>query len=266
MKIPLYQVDAFTHELFHGNPAGVCPLEAWLEDEVLQEIAAENNLSETAFFVPEVDEGDGRYHLRWFTPRAEVDLCGHATLGSAWVLLNELRPDLDDLRFRTRSGALGVRRHEEGLVMDFPARVAEPKVPPRALIEGLGEEAEAVLAAARDYLVVYADEESIRKLRPDFTRLRTLDRLGVIVTAPGDDCHFVSRFFAPSVGVNEDPVTGSAHCTLAPFWADRLDLGDGWMRAWQLSARGGRLACRACGDRVDLAGRAVLYLEGTIHI
>lgn len=270
MKIPLYQVDAFTNELFHGNPAGVCPLESWLEDETLQDIAAENNVSETAFFVPQPERGDGEYRLRWFTPRAEVDLCGHATLGSAWVILNELRPDLDALRFHTRSGELAVRRDPEDgngrLVMDFPARPPEPKKPPRALVEGLGDEPEEVLAATRDYLVVYPDEERIRKLKPDFSRLRTIDRLGVIVTAPGNGCRFVSRFFAPSVGVDEDPVTGSAHCTLAPFWAERLGAAGEWMEARQLSTRGGRLECRVRDDRVDLAGRAVLYLEGALHL
>lgn len=265
MKLSLYQVDAFTDELFHGNPAAVVPLEEWLEDELMQSIAAENNLSETAFFVPE-DDG---WHLRWFTPAAEVDLCGHATLASAWVLFHEIAADRDEVRFRTRSGELSVSRGAAGLEMDFPARPPEPRDdPPRALIEGLGEEPDEVLAAKRDYLVVYGSEEQVRKLKPDFHRLRTVDRLGVIVTAEGVAYDFVSRFFAPSVGVPEDPVTGSAHCTLVPYWAERLgrDGSDEPLRARQVSARRGTLLCRYRGDRVSIGGRAVLYLKGTIHL
>ena len=262
MSIPLYQIDSFAAELFRGNPAAVCPLGEWLDDETLRAIAAENNLSETAFFVPE----DGDYRLRWFTPHTEVDLCGHATLAAAWVLFEREGASGDSVRFHTRSGPLTVRRDGDRLVMDFPSRPAEPKEAPKALVEGLGAEPEEVRASARDYLVRYAEEDGVRKLRPDFGRLRTLDRLGVIVTAPGTGCDFVSRFFAPSVGVPEDPVTGSAHCTLAPFWAERLGAGEAWMEARQISARGGRLACRARGDRVDIAGRAVLYLEGAIHL
>lgn len=265
MKLPLYQVDSFTDELFHGNPAAVVPLEEWLDDERMQSIAAENNLSETAFFVPEADG----FHLRWFTPTAEVDLCGHATLASAWVLFHELEPGRDAVRFRTRSGELTVTRGDEALEMDFPARPATPREdPPAALIEGLGEEPEAVLAATRDYLVVYGSEVQVRKLKPDFRRLRTVDRLGVIVTAEGAAYDFVSRFFAPGVGIPEDPVTGSAHCTLVPYWAERLgrDGTDEPLRARQVSARGGTLLCRHRGDRVSIGGRAVLYLKGTMHL
>lgn len=262
MRIPLYQIDSFAAELFRGNPAAVCPLEEWLDDETLRAIAAENNLSETAFLVPE----DGAWRLRWFTPSTEVDLCGHATLAAAWVLFERERTGVDSIRFLTRGGPLTVTREEGRLVMDFPSRPPRPKEAPRALIEGLGAEPEEVRASERDYLVRYAEEDEVRKLRPDFGRLRTLDRLGVIVTAPGTGCDFVSRFFAPSVGVQEDPVTGSAHCTLAPFWAERLEAGESWMEARQLSTRGGRLACRVRGDRVDIAGRAILYLEGTIHL
>ena len=262
MRIPLYQIDSFATELFRGNPAAVCPLEEWLDDETLQAIAAENNLSETAFFVPE----EGGWRLRWFTPGTEVDLCGHATLAAAWVLFERAGGTGDSVRFVTRSGPLTVRRDDDLLVMDFPARPPEPKEAPRALIEGLGAEPEEVRASERDYLVRYAEEDDIRKLRPDYGRLRALDRLSVIVTAPGTGCDFVSRFFAPSVGVPEDPVTGSAHCTLAPFWAERLAAGESWMDARQLSARGGRLACRALGDRVEIRGRAILYLEGRIQL
>jgi len=263
VSIPLYQLDAFAAELFRGNPAAVCPLEEWLDDDTLHAIAAENNLSETAFFVPE----DGGYRLRWFTPSLEVDLCGHATLASAWVILHCLKSAESSVRFLTRSGPLVVTREgDERLVMDFPSRPPVAKEAPRALIEGLGAEPDDVRASGRDYLVVFAEEDDVRKLKPDFGRLRTLDRLGVIVTAPGNGCDFVSRFFAPSVGVPEDPVTGSAHCTLAPYWAERLGVGGAWMEARQLSARGGRLECRVRGDRVDIGGRVVLYLEGAIHL
>lgn len=262
MSIPLYQIDSFATELFRGNPAAVCPLEEWLDDETLRAIAAENNLSETAFLVPE----DGAWRLRWFTPSTEVDLCGHATLAAAWVLFERERTGDDAIRFLTRSGPLTVTREDGRLMMDFPSHPPRPRDAPRALIEGLGAEPEEVRASDRDYLVRYAEEDDVRKLRPDFGRLRTLDRLGVIVTAPGIGCDFVSRFFAPSVGVREDPVTGSAHCTLAPFWADRLEAGGSWMEARQLSTRGGRLVCRVRGDRVDIGGSAILYLEGTIHL
>jgi PhzF family phenazine biosynthesis protein len=262
VRIRLYQLDAFTDRLFHGNPAAVCPLDEWPEDETLQAIADENNLSETAFFV---EEGHG-YRLRWFTPRTEVDLCGHATLASAWVIFHRLEPDTAAVRFETRSGTLTVVRRDEDLIMDFPARPPEPKEAPRALIEGVGAEPAEVHASRRDYVLLYGSEEDVRKLRPDFARLRGLDRLGVIATAAGNGSDFVSRFFAPSVGVHEDPVTGSAHCTLAPFWSERLEVGEHWMTALQVSKRGGQLAVRSRGDRVDIGGTAVLYLEGTIEI
>lgn len=262
MRIPLYQIDSFAAELFRGNPAAVCPLGEWLDDGTLQAIAAENNLSETAFFVAE----EGGYRLRWFTPSSEVDLCGHATLAAAWVLFEREGVPDGSVRFLTRSGALTVTREDDRLVMDFPAKPPVEKEAPRALIEGLGAEPEEVRASERDYLVRFAEEDAVRKLRPDHGRLRALDRLGVIVTAPGTGCDFVSRFFAPSVGVPEDPVTGSAHCTLAPYWAERLEAGEEWMEARQVSTRGGRLRVRVRGDRVDIAGRAVLYLEGSIHL
>ncbi|MDX1578782.1 MAG: PhzF family phenazine biosynthesis protein, partial [Gemmatimonadota bacterium] len=197
MSIPLYQIDAFSDRLFRGNPAAVSPLESWLPDATLQALAAENALSETAFFV---SKGDA-FELRWFTPTAEVDLCGHATLASAWVLFHHLEPGRSSVRFETRSGTLTVERGEDGLLlMDFPARPAVPKEAPRALVEGLGAEPDEVLAAGRDYLVVFGSEDEVRKLKPDFARLRGLDRLGVIVTAASSGCAFVSRFFAPSVG------------------------------------------------------------------
>ncbi|WP_425154751.1 PhzF family phenazine biosynthesis protein [Candidatus Palauibacter sp.] len=263
MRIPLYQLDAFSDKPFEGNPAAVCPLDSWLDDDVLQKIAAENNLSETAFFVP---DGAG-FGLRWFTPLAEVDLCGHATLATAWVIFNLLETDRGTLRFETRSGELVVRRGEDGLLlMDFPARPAIPREAPRALVGGLGAEPVEVLASERDYLVVFDDEDDVRKLKPDFARLRGLDRLGIIASAPGESADFVSRFFAPSVGVPEDPVTGSAHCTLVPYWAARLGRGEAPLAARQISARGRELICRLLGDRVSIAGRAALYLSGEITL
>jgi len=259
MEIPLYQVDAFTSRVFHGNPAAVCPLEAWLDDETLRAIAAENNLSETAFFVR---EGEG-YALRWFTPKAEVDLCGHATLASAFVILEILDPARQQVAFSTKSGTLTVTREGPRLVMDFPSRPGEPATASEALLRGLGREPQAVFRS-RDYLVLYDSEAEIRALVPDMAALLEVDSLGVIVTAPGEQVDFVSRFFAPRVGVPEDPVTGSAHCTLIPYWSKRL--GKREMTAWQVSERGGELFCTDLGERVKVAGQAVLYMQGTIRL
>ena len=259
MRIPLYQIDAFTGRLFAGNPAAVCPLKEWLEDQQLQAIAAENNLSETAFFVPCGDV----YQLRWFTPAVEVDLCGHATLASAFVILNCLDPRREAVRFETRSGELVVRRDGELLSMDFPARAPSRCEVPSDLVEALGA-APCEVWEARDYLAVYHAEEEIRALAPDMRALVAVGHFAVIVTAPGLEADFVSRFFAPASGVPEDPVTGSAHCTLVPYWARRL--GKTQLHARQVSARGGELWCEHRGDRVTIAGRAVRYLEGTIYL
>lgn len=246
MKIPIFQVDAFASRPFTGNPAAVCPLDSWLPDETLQNIALENNLSETAFFVRTGD----RFALRWFTPEVEVDLCGHATLASAFVLFAELGLPGDRVCFDTRSGELAVTRAGDLLSLDFPARPpSSGGVHPR-LIDALGAQPLTVLSA-RDYLVVYATEADVRALQPDMQQLSTLDRFAVIVTAPGDSVDFVSRFFAPSKGVPEDPVTGSAHCTLIPYWSKRL--GKTLMQARQISRRGGELECE---DRGDQIGRA----------
>lgn len=260
MKLPLYQIDAFADRPFSGNPAAVCPLEHWLPDEMLQAIAAENNLSETAFFVP---EGKG-WRLRWFTPATEVDLCGHATLASAFVIFRFLAPDQDRVAFHTqKAGDLTVSRNGPLLTLDFPSRPPTPCAVPPMLGAALGDELATVLAA-RDYLAVYDELEQVASLAPDFAALATLDR-AVIVTAPGrGDVDFVSRFFAPSLGVDEDPVTGSAHCTLIPYWAGKL--GKTRLDARQLSRRGGRLVCELRGDRVAIGGGAVLYLTGTIEI
>jgi PhzF family phenazine biosynthesis protein len=263
VDIRIFQVDAFTERLFAGNPAAVCPLERWPDDDLLRSIAAENNLSETAFFVPEAT-GDA-FHLRWFTPVAEVDLCGHATLATAHVLLRYMEPSLDVARFRTRSGELEVRRQGERLVMDFPALRPEPCEPPAGLAAALGTSPDEVLAAS-DYVVVLPSAKAVRDLNPDMRAVAALDRRGLAVTAPGDQpgVDFVSRFFAPALGVPEDPVTGSAHCELAPLWAART--GKKRLRARQLSPRGGEVLCEVEGDRVRLSGRAVLYLEGTIRV
>jgi PhzF family phenazine biosynthesis protein len=260
--LPLYQVDAFADALFRGNPAAVVPLAAWLPDETLQAIADENNLSETAYCVPA--HASGRYHLRWFTPRAEVGLCGHATLAAAWVLFHHREPDRDVLTFDSRSGPLQVRREPDGaLTLDFPAEFPEPAEAPQALIDGLGRSPEAC-CAGMDWLCVWPDEAAVRAIDPDFRELASLDRRGVIVTAPGDGCAFVSRYFAPAYGIDEDPVTGSIHCALTPYWADRL--GRTELAARQLSRRGGSLRCRLDGDRVHITGRVVPYLEGRITL
>lgn len=261
MRLPIYQVDAFADAVFGGNPAAVCPLEAWLPDAVMQAIAAENNLSETAFLVP---EGDG-YRLRWFTPKCEIDLCGHATLASASVVFAHLRPEAAQVAFETRSGRLTVARDCELLVMDFPARPPAPKPPHPGLVPALGAAPAEVLFAGY-WLAVYESAATVRGLAPDFRALMAVDVPDVIVTAPGDEAgiDFVSRFFAPGHGIDEDPVTGAAHCILTPYWSARLGKRD--LRAHQVSARGGRIDCGDRGTRVRLAGRAVAYLEGVITI
>jgi len=261
MRIPYYQIDAFTSSVFSGNPAGVCLLDHWLDDATLLAIGAENNLSETAFLVRAGDH----HQLRWFTPKAEVDLCGHATLASAFVVFTWVDPSRDSVRFESKSGPLTVGRDGDLLVMDFPARKAEPRAAaPQALLTGLGARPEQVLLSVRDCLAVFGDEKAVRDLRPDTAQLAKLDQLGIIVTAPGRECDFVSRFFAPRLGVPEDPVTGSAHSTLIPFWAERL--GKSRLHALQVSERGGELFCEDRGDRVHIAGRAAAYLEGTITL
>ena len=259
MKIPIYQVDAFTSRVFGGNPAAVCPLQSWLDDATLQSIAAENNLAETAYFVG----GDGKYDIRWMTPAAEVDLCGHATLASAWVVMNRLDRGRDRVVFGSRSGPLTVVRDGDLFALDFPSRPPEPIGDAPAVGEALGRAPRQVLAA-RDYLALYDTEDEVRALRPDMARVAALDRHAVIVSAPGKSCDFVSRFFAPAWGVPEDPVTGSSHCTLVPYWAGRL--GKDRLRALQVSPRGGELFCEARGARVSIAGRAVPFMEGQIEI
>ena len=262
-QLPYFVVDAFASRLFQGNPAGVCMLHSWLPDKQLQAIAAENNLSETAFFVPH----GSAYRLRWFTPTAEVPLCGHATLATAFAIVKHLSPELTEVRFDTRSGILTVRRDGEWYELDLPLYAPQPAgQPPGELEAGLGVEASEILTTEQDfnYYVVVADEETVGALHPSFETLAGLHPYGVAVTAPGRRTDFVSRYFAPSYGVPEDPVTGSTHAALVPYWADRLQRTS--LSAAQLSARGGELRCRVQDDRVRVAGQAVTYLEGTIFV
>ncbi|HEY2953981.1 MAG TPA: PhzF family phenazine biosynthesis protein [Candidatus Eisenbacteria bacterium] len=259
MRIPLYQVHAFAARVFAGNPAGVCPLPRWLDDATMQSIAAENALAETAFFVRE----DGGYDIRWFTPVQEIDLCGHATLASGFVVFHHLDPAARAATFRSKSGPLTVTRDGERLTLDFPARPPAACERPAALDRALGHAPREVLRA-RDYLAVYGSEDEVRSLDPRMDEIAALDALGVIATAPGKASDFVSRFFAPRAGVPEDPVTGSAHCTLVPYWSARL--GRKKLHAFQVSRRGGELWCEDRGARVLIAGRAVPYLEGTIEV
>lgn len=261
MRLPLYQVDAFTDTLFAGNPAAVVPLESWLPDNIMQSIAAENNLAETAFFVR---HGDG-WFIRWFTPANEIDLCGHATLASAFIIRNFIDKDATAFTFRTKvAGDLRVLQAGGLYTLDFPTRAPRPVEIHPDLVRALGGPEPDLVLAARDWFVVYKDAAAVKALSPDFSLLNGVGRM-VIATAPGEgEVDFVSRFFAPMDGIPEDPVTGSAHCTLIPYWAARL--GKDVLEARQISARGGTLQCRLLGDRVHIAGRAVLYLEGTIHV
>jgi len=258
MRIPYFQVNAFTSQPFGGNPAGVCPLESWLPDSLLQEIAAENNLSETAFFVRQ----EALFHLRWFTPAVEVDLCGHATLASAFVLFSELDYSEQCITFKTLSGSLAATRRGDLIELDFPSRPAAPSGDIEQLAQALGRKPSEVFKS-RDYLAVYPAAADVAALHPDMDLLARLDSLGIIATAPDSQVDFVSRFFAPRAGIPEDPVTGSAHCTLIPFWSGRL--GKSELRAKQISRRGGDLFCRHAGDRVAIGGKAVAYCRGEIE-
>lgn len=264
----IFQVDAFADQLFAGNPAAVVPLESWLPDEVLQNIAAENNLAETAYFIK---KAPGRYPLRWFTPVYEVDLCGHATLATAHTLYTELGENSDVLTFETQSGDLRVRRNGSAYVMDFPAHRAVEITAPVNLAAALGATPTTVLRG--NYLLaVFDDARAVRALKPDMHGLIALNQAAgggvgdsIIATAPGDEGYdFISRFFAPSAGIPEDPVTGSAHCTLAPYWGEQLGKDD--LKAFQASSRGGAVGCRLVGDRVELTGGAVTYLRGRIAV
>jgi PhzF family phenazine biosynthesis protein len=257
--INIYQVDAFAMHHFAGNPAAVCVLPDWIAEDLMQKIAMENNLAETAFIVRDGDD----YQIRWFTPVTEVDLCGHATLASAYVVLNILHPEKNEVVFQTRKmGDLVVRKKDDLLELDFPADTLKSCILPEILKESLGKAPLECFMGRSDYLLLYGNEHDILSLRPDFRKMADAGARGVIVTAPGSDVDFVSRFFAPMVGVDEDPVTGSAHTTLTPFWSARL--GKQSLRAKQLSARGGYLECTLKGDRTLIAGHAVLFLKGEI--
>lgn len=260
MTIPIYQVDAFTEELYGGNPAAICPLSEWLPAPQMQKIAAENNLAETAFFIPQGND----FELRWFTPEVEIDLCGHATLATAHILFTILGYERDVINFHTlKAGTLSVRRSGDKYMLDFPSRIPEAVQVPPGLLEAIGGNPVEVLRS-RDYFLVYEKESDVVSLSPDFFALSQIDSIGFIATAPGDNSDFVSRFFAPSAGINEDPVTGSAHCNLIPYWANRL--GKENMHAYQVSARRGELWCQLKGDRVLMSGRAVTYLKGEIYV
>ena len=255
-----YVVDVFTDKLFHGNPAGVCLLDKWPEDSVMQQIAFENNLAETAF----LERQNGYYDLRWFTPKVEIDLCGHATLGSAFVLMNYVCPSMKQVEFHTQSGKLSVAKSKDKYVMDFPSRKPVLCDIPSVLEQALGVKVKAAYRS-RDLLAVLEKESDVAELKPNTQLLKKIENVfAVIVTAKAESCDFVSRFFAPNAGINEDPVTGSSHCTLRPFWSEKLNKKE--MTARQLSERGGTLFCEYCGDRVKIGGNAVCYLKGDIDI
>ncbi len=259
MKLKIYQIDAFASEVFKGNPAAIIPLENWLPDEKMQEIAGENNLAETAFFVKK----DDVFEIRWFTPRLEVNLCGHATLASAFVIVNYLNYDKKTIVFSSKSGELKVRKEANDLVLNFPSKSFKIAKLPDGLFEGLGA-LPVELYKNDDYMMVLDSEKEVRDIKPDFNLLNKVDTRGIIVTAKGDKVDFVSRFFAPRVGVNEDPVTGSAHTTLIPYWSKKLAKKE--MNAEQLSIRGGKLKCFDLGERVEIKGKAVTYMVGEINI
>ncbi len=259
MKLPIYQIDAFAEKRFEGNPAAICPLTKWLDDEILQSIAAEINLSETAFFIPRGDD----YDLRWFTPVSEVDLCGHATLATAHVVFSTLHSDVSEIVFHSRSGPLPVTRDGERLTLDFPAQPGTKCAIPELLVKALGF-VPIECYQAIDLMAVFDNQVQIERIVPDFRLLSELDARGIIVTAPGERTDFVSRFFAPKHNIDEDPVTGSAHCMLAPYWAEKLNSNS--LSAKQLSKRTGTLHCEIEDNRVLISGKTRLYLEGEIQI
>jgi len=260
MKLQIFQADAFASKLFKGNPAAVIPLDEWLSDEIMQQIAAENNLSETAFFIPE----DDHYHIRWFTPKTEVKLCGHATLATAHVLFNELNFKGETISFNSKSGILIVGKPGDKLQLDFPADLVQPVEEISIFAEAFGTWPLKTFKGKTDYLLLFDSEETIRDITPDFQMLKQTNARGIMITAPGNEVDFVSRFFAPGVGIDEDPVTGSAHTCLVPFWSAKLRKTE--LTALRLSERGGQLWCTLKGDRVLIAGKAITYLRGEIEI
>jgi len=261
MKYTIYQVDAFAEKVFQGNPAAVMPLEDWLEDKLMQQIAMENNLSETAFFV----KTDAGYHIRWFTPEFEIDLCGHATLASAYIIKNFVEPHLAEINFTTqKAGALRAMAKDGIYTLDFPSRMPQPCQTPGQLLKSLGITTAVEVLKSRDYFVVLPNEDAVKNADPDFTLIKELDSVGVIVTAKGQSADVVSRCFYPGAGIAEDPVTGSAHCNIIPYWSEKL--GKSKLFCKQLSQRGGDLHCELQGDRVLMSGKCVLYLEGEINV
>ncbi|HEY0355973.1 MAG TPA: PhzF family phenazine biosynthesis protein [Flavisolibacter sp.] len=261
MNHTLYQVDAFAEKLFEGNPAAVIPLDNWLEDELMQKIAMENNLSETAYFV-KTDEG---FHIRWFTPANEIDLCGHATLASAYIIKNFIEPHLAEIHFTTeKAGSLKVYAKDGKYSLDFPSRIPEACEPQEKLMKSLGLSNAVEILRSRDYLVVLPDEDAVKNAEPDFSLMKELDTVGVIITAKGRSADVVSRCFYPSLGINEDPVTGSAHCNIVPYWSGKLHKTKLFCK--QLSARGGDLHCELNGDRVLMTGKCVLYMKGELEV
>ena len=259
MQLPVYKVDAFTNKLFAGNPAAVCPLQEWLPDELMQKLATENNLSETAFFVKNSEQ----YHIRWFTPEYEIDLCGHATLASAFVIFNFLNHNSDTIYFTCKSGLLDVKKNGDLIELNFPSRMPVETEVNEKLLGGLSIPPTKILKS-RDYFFVYDKEEDVRNFIPDFSILNQFDCIGIIITAKGNDVDFVSRFFVTNSSIGEDPVTGSAHCSLIPYWSAELDKSV--LTAKQLSKRGGDLLCELKGDRVTMAGNVVLYMQGTYNV
>jgi PhzF family phenazine biosynthesis protein len=261
MKYTIYQVDAFAEKVFQGNPAAIMPLEDWLEDSLMQKIAMENNLSETAFFV----KTDAGYHIRWFTPEFEIDLCGHATLASAYIIKNFVEPHLGEINFTTqKAGALRAMAKDGIYTLDFPSRMPQPCKTPEQLFKSVGITTAVEVLKSRDYFVVLPNEDAVKNADPDFTLIKELDSVGVIITAKGQSADVVSRCFYPGAGIPEDPVTGSAHCNIVPYWSEKL--GKTKLFCKQLSQRGGDLHCELEGDRVLMSGKCILYLEGEINV
>jgi PhzF family phenazine biosynthesis protein len=260
MRLPIYQIDAFADQVFGGNPAAVIPLKKWLPDETMQQIAMENNLSETAFFIP----FENGFHIRWFTPATEVNLCGHATLATAYVLFNHLKFNEKEIRFQSRTGVLKVKKEGELIVLDFPTSEVKKAELPANIEKAFGIKPQKSFKGREDLMFVFVNHEAIENLKPDFHFLKTLEMRGIIATAPSEKFDFVSRFFAPREGIDEDPVTGSAHTMLIPYWAERL--GKKELVAKQISKRGGVLHCKYLGERVEIGGKAVTYLVGEITV
>ena len=270
MKLSIYQVDAFAETVFKGNPAAVIPLDDWIDDKLMQQIAMENNLSETVFFVKNSssssgEQGEAGYHIRWFTPEYEIDLCGHATLASAYIIKTFLDPPIQEILFTTQKAGTLKSSAKDGLyTLDFPSRMPEPCEVPERLLESVGTTAAVEVLRSRDYFIVLPNEEAVRNAEPDYAVMKELDTIGVIITARGHEADAVSRCFYPGAGIPEDPVTGSAHCNIVPYWAEKL--GKNKLFCRQLSPRGGDLQCELAGDRVLMSGKCVLFLQGEVNV